>query len=338
MTLNILYCSDNNYAPYLGISMTSLLENNKSADEIVIYAVLNGVSDENKEALKKQISLYDESRRLVIVNGDKWAEHLDALGLPRYRGSQTTNLRLFFTEYIEPSVKRLLYLDCDTLVVGELSELFSTDMEDSAAAAVLDSLSDGAYKRVIGFDEEDTYFNAGVLLFDIENWTRFNCQERIRKLIEQPKLALPNNDQDRLNILLKDQKKLVSPKYNFQTTHKVYDNKRYFKTYSGVAYYTSKEIDEARSAPAILHAYRFLGQFPWHENAVHPWRDEFLKYKKISQWANTSDVPNTKKIFAAERILYKILPSAIFLPLFRRMQISFFRKKAKSISKKRKGE
>ena len=54
--------------------MTSLLENNKDADEIVIYTVLSGVSDENKEALKKQVSLFGESRRLVIVDGEEYEE------------------------------------------------------------------------------------------------------------------------------------------------------------------------------------------------------------------------------------------------------------------------
>lgn len=336
MTWNILYCSDNNYAPYMGVSIKSLLENNKDAEAITVYAVSDNISDDNIERLKRQVAEYGDTRRLIVIDGRGWVDRLVSLGVFPYRGGQTTNLRLFFMEYIEKDVERLLYLDCDTVVCGKLDELFDAPMDNSPAAVVLDSLSGKEYKKIIGFEESDQYFNAGMVLFNVENWVKNDCQSRLSALMNDPKYNLPNNDQDYLNLLLKEDKTVVSPKYNFQTTHQVYSNKAYFSCYSSNGYYGENEIDEARNAPAILHAYRFLGQFPWHKNAPHPWRPIFWEYVAKSQWSDLEPRESKGAIFAIERAVFKIAPKSVFLRVFKRAQTRSFQKRYKLMRKKEK--
>ena len=336
MTWNVLYCSDNNYAPYLGVSIQSLLENNKSAESIVFYVVSDNISDDNIERLKRQIAKHGDSRRLVLIDGRQWVDRLVSLNILPYRGGQTTNLRLFFMEYIEKDVERLLYLDCDTVINDDIGELFSMPMENSPAAVALDSLSGKEYKAIIGFSPDDKYFNAGMVLFNIENWVKNDCQKKLTELMNDPKYNLPNNDQDFLNLLLKKDKMIISPRYNFQTTHKVYSNRSYYASYSKEGYYSEKEIDEARSSPAILHAYRFLGQFPWHKNTPHPWRDIFWQYVARSEWSDLKPRESKGMLFAIERILFKITPNAIFLPILKAAQTRSFKKRFKMMQKRSK--
>ena len=333
MMLNILYCSDNNYAPYLGVSIRSLLESNKEAENITFYIVSDNISDDNIERLKRQVDAYGEGRRLVIIDGRQWVERLVELKLLPYRGGLTTNLRLFFMEYIEDGVERLLYLDCDTIICESLSELFTMPMDDASAAVVIDSLSGSEYKDLIGFERTDVYFNAGVVLFDVKNWKKNDCQNKLSEFMRDPKYKLPNNDQDFLNILLKENKKVISPKYNFQTTHQIYSEKVYFSSYPEVAYYTHGEINEARNAPVILHAYRFLGQFPWHENAIHPWRGLFWKHVEASEWSDLQPRKNIGKLFAFERLAFKITPKKIFLSILKKYQTYSFSKRLKLMQK-----
>ena len=85
MTWNVLYCSDNNYAPYLGVSIQSLLENNKSAESIVFYVVSDNISDDNIERLKRQIAKHGDSRRLVLIDGRQWVERMTAMNILPYR-------------------------------------------------------------------------------------------------------------------------------------------------------------------------------------------------------------------------------------------------------------
>lgn len=336
MTWNVLYCSDNNYAPYMGVSIKSLLENNKEAEAITVYAVADNISEDNIERLKRQVAEYGDTRRLIIIDGRQWVDRLVSLNILPYRGGQTTNLRLFFMEYIEQDVERLLYLDCDTVICGNIDELFNAPMGDSPAAVVLDSLSGKEYKKIIGFKQSDRYFNAGMVLFNIGNWVKNDCQSRLTTLMNDPEYNLPNNDQDFLNLLLKEDKMIVSPKYNFQTTHQIYSNKTYYSNYSSLGYYDEKEIDKARNAPAILHAYRFLGQFPWHKDTPHPWREIFWEYVAKSQWSDFEPRESKGTMFAIERFVFKITPNAIFLPVFKRLQTRSFKKRYKMMRKKSK--
>ena len=334
MVMNILYCSDNNYAPYLGVSMVSLLENNKSVQEINFYIVSDNISADNLRRLEDQVRSYGESRRVIIVDGKEWVNRLDDMKMIAYRGGHAANLRLFFTDYIEQDVERILYLDCDTIICSDLSELFETEMGNSPAAVVLDSLS-AYYKKALDFEPQEGYFNSGVVLFDVKNWKEQNCQERIIETIRDVDRPLVNPDQDVLNLVLRDQKTVVSPKYNFQTTHKVYSNKSYFKVYLKDGYYTDEEIAKGSAAPVILHAYRFLGQFPWHKNAIHPWKELFWDYVKISEWKDLVPRENKGALFAIERIAFKLLPKTVFLFFFSKWQMYTFGKKIKESKKSR---
>ena len=56
--LNIIYSSDNNYCIYMGVSILSVLENNKNFNSINIYIVENNINDVNKLKLKKIVESY----------------------------------------------------------------------------------------------------------------------------------------------------------------------------------------------------------------------------------------------------------------------------------------
>ena len=64
--MNIIYASNDNYAQYLGISMLSLMENNRDMEEIVIYVLDQGIGPENKNKLQKVIRQYD--RKMVYID------------------------------------------------------------------------------------------------------------------------------------------------------------------------------------------------------------------------------------------------------------------------------
>lgn len=322
--LNFLYCCNDAYAPCCGVSILSLLKANTSADEITVYLVYDAVSEENILRLQQTVADFGPTRHLELVDGKQTVERLKKNGMGTYRGGQAANLRLFFTEYISPDVKRLLYLDCDTLICEDLSELFETEMGTDPVAAVRDALT-ADYKIRYGLLSEDTYFNSGVLLFDIDNWKAGNCSKELQALFEIPEYRGTNNDQDYLNRLLFNRLTLLSPRYNLQTTHCVFSDKAYFSVCPKENYYTSEELREARENPAIIHAYRFLGQFVWTENSAHPLADEYIKYLKQSQWKDCGMTPNVKSVlFFAERLLYKILPKACFFRLFYKMQNRHF--------------
>ncbi len=157
---------------------------------------------------------------------------------------------------------RLLYVDCDTLVCGDLSPLFDINMNGALIGAVrdvsvLDSLrKEGAkekarnrliyYRELLGEAQVGNYFNAGVLLMDCDGIRAEAglCDRMIdMKAASQYRLL----DQDYLNLLFQDRVCYLSSTWNSIWKRENY-NKRVWQAtgHSGVLEAT---LDQAR----IIH-------------------------------------------------------------------------------------
>lgn len=328
-TLNVLYACDENYAPYAGISMNSLFENNRDIPHIRVYLVEDHVSDENKRRLLRQAQ--DFGRELILVDASSIVEQIKKLNIPSYRGSYTTNFRMFFHTFVAEDVTRLLYIDCDTVVLGALAPLLTLDMKGAAVGVVRDSLTT-VYKTLIGLGEEDAYFNAGITFIDVTEWKRQRITDKLLNHITNVRARYCNPDQDLLNLVLKDSKYILPPSYNFQPCHRAFSDKAYFSAYVHKNYYTHEELEAARRAPKILHAYRFLGDFPWHKNNLHPDEGAFDEYMKRSLWSDYQKKPAKRgAIFAIEKCLYRVLPKGLFLKIFAAVTLRSFKKQNKHL-------
>ena len=327
--LNVMYACDNNYAPYACISICSLLENNKKFDKINIYVVLDNVSEENQIKIKKQIE--KQNANYIPIDAGTIIEKIIKLGIPKYRGSYATNYRLFFEDFILEDTDRLIYLDCDTLIVNDLNKMVNYDLGECCVGVVQDAVVD-EYRKLIGFNLGQKYFNAGVLLIDVKKWRRNGCTELILSHLKNERAKYCNPDQDILNIVLHDKAYFLGAQYNFQPIHNLLKDKSYKKIYNNPAYYSVEEIRSAREEKTIIHAYRFLGAFPWHTNAIHPDTEIFDKYMKKSECKDyvkkKAKLPLTMII---ERILFRVLPHSAFFKLFRYAQLRTFIKQDKQL-------
>ena len=326
--LNVLYAADNNYAPFLGVSVFSLLENNVDIDAITIYAVLDNVSDENKNRLSQLVREY--KRELITVDAAEFNILMKKFKIPLYRGSYTTNYRLFFNKVIRDDVKSLLYIDSDSIVTGSLKPLLELDMGDSCAGVVLDALA-YRYKQLLGFGVDEPYFNAGVTLIHVPNWKKNNCTDSLMDHIKNVRSKYCNPDQDLFNFVLRGKTIVLPPEYNFMPVHRAYTDAAYEKVYGFKHYYTQKQIQHARENPVVLHTYRFLGEFPWHKGNCHPDTVLFDSYLRRSPWKDYKKLSaKTGFIFKCEKFLYRVLPRRLFLRIFAAaLYRSFYKKEMK---------
>lgn len=316
MNYSVLYVFDNNYAPYAGVSICSILENALEGESFTIYTLMDRVTEENKNLFKKLEAKYNNVE-IIQKDCSDFSKNLKETNPDLvYRGSIAAMLRLFYVDFIKEGTKQLLYLDCDTLVLGSIRDFFESGAKSTKSVSViLDSVC-GYYKTTIGFDMQDQYFNSGVILFDVDRWIANGYEEKVLELIKSHNSANP--DQDILNVVLKDDKNIVPLKYNYQPFHSVYSNKQYFRAHPHDGYYSEDEISESSANPVILHCYRFLGQFPWHENTLHPDKERFYVYLNKSPWGSVfKPVANTKFLFKVERVLFRILPKGAFVVIFK---------------------
>ena len=315
--MNVLYQSDNNYAIYMGVSICSLLENNKAANDIQVYIIDDGIAEENKSKIENMVEKY--KRQVLFVSGESVLGNSEISETFSYTGMRKNShsyLKMFFERLMPDITGRMIYIDCDTAIEGDISELEYIDMYDKTIGMVLDSLIIDS-KQSVGLNKEDNYYNSGVILIDIDKWRERECSRRIMEHIKNVR-TYGTVDQDVLNIELKDEIVTLPIKYNLQPIHLVYPYKLYSNVYKHCEkYYEQEEIEEAVKKPAIIHYLRYIGESPWNADNVHPGTVFFDKYLAISPWNGfPKKRSNRGMIFKIEKWLYKLLPQNIFLRIF----------------------
>ena len=277
--LNVVFAADNNYASFLSISLLSLLKHNENDFEnINVYILDDVINNKNKQ---KIISLTENPSCSITFIETKKIDEMDfsVLGLTRNlnKSSLTTYARLFMSSLLPKHVDKVIYLDCDSLVVDSYNELWKEDISNYYCAGVLDGINTSV-KRFLGFKDDETYINAGFLLVNLKKWREDKVEEKFIKFMDENQNRFYQHDQGVLNNIFKNQILIVEPKYNLQIYFQTldYDLARKF-TCMETEYYTKAIVDNSRNHPVFLH---FCGpnyDRPWF-NKDHPYAAIFREY------------------------------------------------------------
>ena len=79
------------------------------------------------------------------------------------------------------SVRKALYLDCDTIVNGSIRPMYETELGNHLAGMVMEPTVYREMKESIGMEKDEPYYNSGVLLMDLEAWRN---QDVLGQLLE----------------------------------------------------------------------------------------------------------------------------------------------------------
>ncbi len=314
--MDFLYQCDDKYAPFTGVSIYSLLENNTGLDRIRIFVIDDSISEENRNRLKKCVESFH--RELVFIDGSSLMNEADAKEMQEYKGTRKNThsfLKMLAFSELPDDVDRVLYLDSDTLVLGSLEPLYNVILDGFIIGMVLDSLVDEK-KMLIGFDRSDPYYNSGVIYVNVREWKAGKCRKRITEHSKDHTYGTV--DQDLLNVVFKGEIYTLTAQYNFQPHHIAYNDKDYFSviTHKEGCYYSPNEIRDARNDIRIMHFFRYLGEQPWHKGNLHPCNDYFDEYLRKSPWSDYEKKDAGKGIFVIEKGLYRIMPRRLFLRMF----------------------
>ena len=163
--MNVVYSSSDSYSPIAGVSILSLLHNNKDAEQINIYMIDNNISNENKQRFMDMVTQY--GRNIVFIPQPDLNKQLD-IQIDVGRWNISTFFRLFLCTILPKDIDRCLYLDCDTIIRHSLKELWEMDLEGKIVGSADDCRSD-RYKTELGLSPDSTYTNNGVMLIDLKN-------------------------------------------------------------------------------------------------------------------------------------------------------------------------
>ena len=166
--MNVAYHSSDAYARILAVSIASLFENNKSCDEITVYIIERGITDENKSALDSIAQKYSRSIIYIPMPDINVKEDLQ-LKKVKKKWIFDSYCRLYLDDLLPESIDKVLYLDSDVLVTDSLQELWNTDLRNHVAAGVKDCINK-KYYELLGIKEGAHYCNSGVILINLQKW------------------------------------------------------------------------------------------------------------------------------------------------------------------------
>ncbi|VNB11706.1 glycosyl transferase family 8 [Streptococcus pneumoniae] len=170
-----------------------------------------------------------------------------------------TFARYFIPDFVTED--KVLYLDSDLIVTGDLTDLFGLDLGENYLAAARSCFGAG-----LGF-------NAGVLLINNKKWKSENIRQKLIELTEKEHENVKEGDQSILNMLFKDQYSLLEDKYNFQIG---FD--------AGAAEKNHAFIFEIPLTPLPKILHYISPDKPWKQFSVGRLREEWWKYS-FMEWS-----------------------------------------------------
>ncbi len=151
---NVVYVANDNYAVLAGVSMISLFENNKNVKNLSVYILSDCISDINLFNLQ-EIG-YKYQRKVCIVDISNELSVFEEKGAGKYAnetgGGYAASAKLLIPDLLLEE-ERVLYLDCDTLVVGDIEALLQIDMDNKPLGMAQDCIQN-RYKKFISFEEK----------------------------------------------------------------------------------------------------------------------------------------------------------------------------------------
>lgn len=315
--LNVLYQSDDNYAALTGVSILSLFEHNQHFDGINVYLLNDNIKKENIDKIRDVCTQYH--RNLTIVETDNILKRLKSLKVEPYKNTYTTYFKLLALGELSIPTDRILQLDGDTIINQPLDELLEMDLANHICAATYASIIND-YKEMIGLVSTDKYYNCGVLLINVDEWKKNQCEEKIIHHLLHERNRYFIVDQDIINVLFRNKIKYLHLKYNFNSGYYIYGIKGSFKIYGfkKECYSDIRLVEEAYKKPYIYHCMGAMTGRPWEQDNIHPQNKEYDYYLAKSPWSKEpKKVVQRSLIFRLQRRLYLILPLFLYLPIHR---------------------
>lgn len=221
-TIEVALCVDNNVIDYVGSLVYSIYKHTSSY--VNIYVIYKELSAESLNKLNWINGKMQTVNLQTVKVSEKLHERLDkiTLGKDKYNLPISSYYRIFLADIL-PDVNRIIYLDVDVLAIGDLTELWHTDLEGNFLAACLDEQAFTKSGTNVLQPRRREYFNSGVLVLDLFLFRKYNIiSEFFDYLIDTTDLY-NLGDQDALNLYFLDAVKLLDSSWNYG----VYSHKKY---------------------------------------------------------------------------------------------------------------
>ena len=276
----IFFATDQKYVPLLSVALTSLTMNASKNYKYNIHILHSGLS---KRTIEELNAFNSDVFSIIYSNVSEKLEKVSSTLQTRDYYSKTTYYR-FFIRSLFPEYDKALYLDCDIVVLGDISKFYNIDLKDNYLGAVREQVVNSVeafreYSRKVLHLEPKKYFNAGILLLNLDKMRNDKIDDVIFSMLAQYGFDTIAQDQDYLNYVAKGKVKEVDLSWNKEPIK-----------------------DGYKKVPNLIH-YAYFRK-PW-QNPVLKYGKYFWEYAKLTKYYDYFD--NLRKEYTEQNKISDIL-------------------------------
>lgn len=210
----VFFATDDNYAPFLAVTFKSILDNASKDFSYKFYVLTTNLSSNYEKRIKEFES---EDVKIEFIFLKETIERIKAKFHLRDYYSIETYYR-FFIANMFPQYDKVLYCDCDVIVLGDIAELYNHNIDNYLVGACPEEVMTevkifGDYvEQALDVDCEK-YFNAGVMLMNLKAFREEKIEEKFFEMLPKYTFRV-TQDEDYLNVLCKGKVKLFHLGWN----------------------------------------------------------------------------------------------------------------------------
>lgn len=214
----IFYACDDAFVKYTIVSLSSMIKNASTEYSYKVYILNTNISEDMKNRLS---ALQNDNFEVIFADVNAYLDSVEKELPIRHYYSATTYYRLFISE-MYPEYDKAIYIDSDTIVLGDISKLYNTDIGDFYMAGCREQAMEqvdvyGTYcERVVGVNRH-CFYNAGVMLINCRQFREKQILKNFLKTLELYNFVV-TQDEDYLNYLCKDHVYWLDQKWNTELT------------------------------------------------------------------------------------------------------------------------
>ncbi|MCR5786367.1 MAG: glycosyltransferase family 8 protein [Acholeplasmatales bacterium] len=213
---NLCFVINKNYIGQFKVTFYSIYLNNKDKN-FNVNVIESDLNEDDKlnitrfvESLNSKVSFLDVDNSLFVNSA-----HMES------DSSYTTYYKLFILTHLS-HLKKVLYLDCDMVINGDIAPLYNISCDKALVVCKDYEVMNSDKKYISTLIKKGTkYFNAGMILFNMnENTMRDFDIEKIKDYLYNHSKDLHMHDLDIFNHFFNENALFVNSKYNYFTIYK----------------------------------------------------------------------------------------------------------------------
>lgn len=196
----ITLACDDNYAKYASVVIDSIKNKSSGKRKYKIFVFHTNIKVSNIDKLQ---SMSSSLLKIECIDVSKEIENIKQYFLQNRYISVETYYRFLIPEIL-CEYKKVIYLDCDIICNANIENLYDIDIREHWIAGCFEpiELSVQSYNKNFLKVGDLSYFNAGILVFNIEKFVEFGVQQKCYNLMKEASdlnIHLLFADQDILN-------------------------------------------------------------------------------------------------------------------------------------------